>query len=84
MMNREELERSFEKVQIAKNHFVEYMRDNDFTPSEGMTAITGLLMHMYDALTERPSVEGFTEMFSNIYALHFKLQHTPDSNDTIQ
>lgn len=74
-MTEEELERSYLKVQQTKEHFIEYMRDNKLTPSEGFTAVTGLLMSMYDAMLDNPTVEDFIETFGGIYKLHHALHH---------
>ena len=82
-MTEDELEKSYLKVQHTKEHFVEYMREQHLTPSEGITVVAGLLMTMYDLLSEKPTVDGFIDTFGSIYKVHHALQHQ-DATPTLQ
>ena len=81
-MTEEELEKSFLKVQETKKYFVNYMQDN-LTPSEAVAVVTGLLMTMYDALTDNPTVEGFIGTFGGIYKVHHAM-HNGDMHQSTQ
>ena len=73
-MTEEELEKSFLKVQETKKYFVNYMQDK-LTPSEAVTVVTGLLMTMYDAMVDNPTVKGFIGTFGGIYKVHHAMQN---------
>lgn len=74
-MTEEELEQSYLKVQETKKHFLNYMQESGMTPSEAVTTVTGLLMSMYDAMVDNPTVEDFIGTFGGIYKLHHALHN---------
>lgn len=71
-MTEQELDAAAERSYNARVHIVEYMRDHNLTPSEGISAVIGLLISMYTAIAKDPSEEEFTNAMRASYLVHME------------